>query len=158
MRVVFFLICMLLSLGSLASSFESFIAEVNKEIKAREPEGSVYPDSIFIFSKKSNDKTIKRLSNNLPDDLPPTVIYTWTSTDKRLIKMIQGDSLGVVKKMMSESYQTDFYERCKVKDSAESIIASQGYDLMYVYKSPEGLILIEVLISKIKCNEIAGGV
>ncbi|MBB1307811.1 hypothetical protein [Pseudoalteromonas sp. SR43-5] len=157
MRVIFLIGFLFISFNSSASKFEKFIAEVNEELKSSQSTDTIYPTSIYIISKQSEDEGIRSLAKNFPDDFAPTVIYTWISNDQNTIKRIQGDPLGVIKKMMSERFESEMYKNCLIKDSTETIITSNGYDLMYVHKSPEGWELMTSTIKQGKCNKLASG-
>lgn len=157
MRVIFLIVIIFISFNSTASKFERFIEEVNEELKLSQSTATIYPTSIYIISKQSEDKSIRSLAKSFPDDFPPTVVYTWVSHDQNTIKMIQSDPLGIIKKMMSEGFENNMYKNCLIKDSTENIITSNGYDLMYVHKSPEGRELMTSTIKQGKCNKLASG-
>lgn len=158
MRVIFLIGIMFISFNSSASKFERFIEEVNEELKLSQSTDTIYPTSIYIISRQSEDEGIRSLAKNYPDDFSPTVIYTWVSHDQNIIKKIQSDPLGVTKKMMSEGFERDMYKNCLIKDSTENIITSNGYDLMYIHKSPEGWELMTSTIKQGKCNKLASGI
>jgi len=158
MRVIFLIGIIFISFNSSASKFERFIEEVNEELKLSQSTDTIYPTSIYIISRQSEDEGIRSLAKNYPDDFPPTVIYTWVSHDQNIIKKIQSDPLGVIKKMMSEEFERDMYKNCLIKDSTENIITSNGYDLMYIHKSPEGWELMTSTIKQGKCNKLASGI
>lgn len=155
MRTILLIGTLLISCNSFASKFEKFIAEINKELQTTESTGVIYPTSIYIVSNQSKDESIRNLSKNFPSNYPPTVIYTWISNDKNTIKRIQTDPLGAIKKVMSEKFESDMYKNCLIKDSTETIITSNGYDLMYVHKSPEGWELMTAIIKQDKCKKLA---
>ena len=157
MRVIFLIGILFISFNSIASKFEMFISKVNSELKSSQSTDTIHPTSIYIISRLSKDENIRKLSKNFPDNFPPTVIYTWVSNDQYTIKMVQGDPSGVVKKMMSEKFESDMYKNCLIKDSTETIVTSNGYDLMYVHKSPEGWELMTSTIKQGKCHKLAKG-